>query len=181
MKNLFLQLTACVLMFNLTACQDKAAQFEKTLSTLDKEMTAPNGEIADVAKANQFISTVEQYASLLEKSNQERYAELSLKAAGLAVTISEPGKALTFYNNVAEKVPNHTKAPMALFMTGFVYENYLKDNDKAKAAYEAFLKRYPNDPDFADDAQNCLKLLGKTPEEVFQQFEKQNQETPQTK
>lgn len=167
-------------MFNLTSCQDKATQFEKTLSTLEKEMMAANGEIADVAKANQFISTAEQYTALLEKSNPDHYAELSMKAAGLAVTISEPEKALAFYNNVAEKTPNHAKAPQALFMTGFVYENYLKDNDKAKAAYESFLKRYPNDPDFADDAQNCLKLLGKTPEEVFQQFEKQNQETPQT-
>ena len=66
---------------------------------------------------------------------------------------------------------------MALFMTGFVQENLLKNLDKAKTAYELFLQRYPNDPDFADDAQNCLKLLGKSPEEIFQQFEKQSKET----
>ena len=56
---------------------------------------------------------------------------------------------------------------MALFMTGFVYENDLMDLKNAKASYESFLKRYPNDPDFADDAQMALKMLGKSPEEII--------------
>jgi TolA-binding protein len=41
-------------------------------------------------------------------------------------------------------------------------------------AYEAFLKKYPND-DFADDAQFLLKNLGKSPEEIIKGFEQNPQ------
>jgi TolA-binding protein len=57
-------------------------------------------------------------------------------------------------------------------MIGFVQENDLNQLDKAKATYESFLAKYPNDPDFTDDAQNALKLLGKSPEEIIKEFEK---------
>lgn len=59
-------------------------------------------------------------------------------------------------------------------MIGFVYENDLNDLENAKQTYEAFLQKYPNDPDFADDAQMALKNLGKSPEELIKEFE-QNQ------
>jgi TolA-binding protein len=101
--------------------------------------------------------------------------ELNMKAAGLAKTIGEPNTALRFYYNVAEKLPTHPKAPTALFMMGFIYENDLKDMEKAKSTYEEFLKRYPNDPDYVDDAQNALQFLGIPPEEIIKQFE-QNQQ-----
>jgi hypothetical protein len=46
------------------------------------------------------------------------------------------------------------------------------DLQKAKAVYEQFLQEYPSDQDFADDASNALKLLGKSPEEIVREFEK---------
>ena len=71
-------------------------------------------------------------------------------------------------------MPQHPKAPTALFMMGFIYENDLGDLNKAKETYQTFLNRYPNDPDYADDAQNALKFLGKSPEEIIREFEKKN-------
>jgi tetratricopeptide (TPR) repeat protein len=168
----FLGLMAC------GAPEKKTVSFPDQLHALDSLMLTPNGEVKDMSKAQEYIALSEQYAATLLPASPDKFAEVSAKAAGLAVSLSDGEKALSLYNAVAEKTPQQAKAPMALFMTGFVYENLLKDNAKAKAAYELFLQRYPNDPDFADDAQNCLKLLGKTPEEVFQEFEKQNK-TPQ--
>ena len=91
----------------------------------------------------------------------------------MAKTVDEPRKALELYQKVANGLPQHPKAPTALFMSGFVYENDLNDLNNAKAVYESFLQKYPNDPDFTDDAQNALKMLGKSPEEIIKQFEQQ--------
>lgn len=181
MKSNTIIYTAFSLLFlGIAACagpEKKTVSVPDQLKALDSLMMAPSGEIKDLSKAQEFIALSEQYAETLQAKDPNQTAEVLVKAAGLAVSISNGEKALALYQTVAEKMPQQAKAPMALFMTGFVQENLLKNLDKAKTAYELFLQRYPNDPDFADDAQNCLKLLGKSPEEVFQQFERQNKET----
>jgi TolA-binding protein len=95
-----------------------------------------------------------------------------LRAAALAKAAGKPAKAVELYERVHTEMPGHPKAPMALFMSGFVYENDLGDLQKAKSVYERFLQEYPNDQDFADDAGSALKLLGKSPEEIVREFEK---------
>lgn len=151
---------------------DRTAELTQTLAQLDKEMGGASP--TDKTKALEFIKTAEELAALVQGSNPDQYADLMLKAAGLAKTIEEPRKAIELYHKVAIGMPKHPKAPTALFMLAFVYENDMRDLFKAKAAYEAFLERYPNDPDFTDDAQNALKQIGKSPEELAKQFEQQS-------
>ena len=146
---------------------------DSSLVRLEKEMGSP--VVTDKNKADAFIEIAETYATLLEKSNPDKKVDLLLMAGALAKTIGNPNKAVQLYYNVGEKMPAHPKAPTALFMQAFIYENDLQDLEKAKAAYELFLKRYPNDPDYADDAQTALQLLGKSPEEIIRQFEQNPQ------
>jgi TolA-binding protein len=164
------------------ACQEpaadpakQAAEYEKSLTQLDKEMTGQHGVVTDKTKAETFITTAEKYAALVQVTDLNKSIDLLLKSAGLAKTIENPAKALELYQQVATQYPQHEKAPMALFMTAFVYENDLGDLNNAKTAYEKFLSTYPNDPDFKDDAETALKMLGKTPEEIIKTFEAQQQ------
>lgn len=172
MRNIF---TIALLASVLTACNtgstaDKSAELTQKLTELDKAMGGAN--VTDKAKANEFIKTSEELAGLVEKTNQDQYVDLLLKSAGLAKTIEDPKKAIELYEKVANGLPNHPKAPTALFMIGFVYENDLNDLAKAKTTYESFLQKYPNDPDFSDDAQTALTMLGRSPEEIIKEFEK---------
>ena len=64
-------------------------------------------------------------------------------------------------------------------MIGFVYETDMNDLDKAKSTYESFLQKYPNDPDFADDAQTALKMLGRSPDDIIKEFEQKQKESGQ--
>ncbi len=146
---------------------------DSALVRLDRAMGGV--AVTDKSKADQFIQISEGYSTIVQAVDPKKFVELNMKAAGLAKTIGEPNTALRFYYNVAEKLPTHPKAPTALFMMGFIYENDLKDMEKAKSTYEEFLKRYPNDPDYVDDAQNALQFLGIPPEEIIKQFE-QNQQ-----
>lgn len=167
MKKLFSFAILSVLLF---ACQnDPVAALEQKLVELDKAMGG--AAVTDKSKADEFIKASEELAALVEKSNPDKYINLMLKAAGLAKTVQQPQKAIELYQKVVDKYPQHKKAPTALFMIGFVQENDLNQLEQAKATYESFLVKYPNDPDFTDDAQNALKLLGKSPEEIIKEFE----------
>ena len=166
------------------ACKDAApvdqtVALEASLLQLAKDMTASNGTVADTSKAAAFIKTAEAYAALVRTTQPDKYADLLLKAAGVAKSVGNSAKALELYTAVAEKMPQHPKAPMALFMEGFIQENDRGDTAMARARYQAFLAKYPNDPDFADDAQNALKNLGKSPEDLIREFEAQNKNRPQ--
>lgn len=182
MQNILL--FSLVILLFVPACKntpqpDQSAALDQSLLQLDKEMTAPNGTVADTTKAAAFVQTAEEYAALVQTSQPDKYVELLLKAAGVAKTIGNSTKSLELYTAVAEKLPQHPKAPMALFMEGFILENDRGDTASARVKYQDFLKKYPNDPNFADDAQNALKYLGKSPEEMIQEFEKMNKERPQ--
>ncbi len=64
-----------------------------------------------------------------------------------------------------------------MFLLGFSYENDLKQNDKAREVYELFLKNYKSH-ELADDVQFSLNNLGKSPEDIIKQFEKNKGKTP---
>lgn len=145
---------------------------DSSLARLDLAM----GSVATTnrAKAEIFVETAEGYAALLQRSDPEKATDLLMKAAGVAKNIGSFNKAIQLYFTVSDKMqPPTSKAPTALFMQGFVYENDLADLENAKARYQEFLKRYPKD-EFADDAQQALNMLGKSPEDIIREFEKKN-------
>lgn len=184
MRNILVLSLIAFTLYAFPACNnaspvDRSIELEASLLQLDADMTATNGTLADTAKAAAFIRTAEEYAALVQPTNPDKYADLLLKAAGVAKSGGNSAKALELYATVAEKMPQHPKAPMALFMEGFILENDRGDTAMARVRYQAFLAKYPNDPDFADDAQNALKNLGKSPEEMIRQFEAQNKNRPQ--
>jgi tetratricopeptide (TPR) repeat protein len=164
---------ALVVPFLYSCNTDKVASLTEQLIKLDKSMGG--AEVTDKAKAEEFIKISEELAGLLEKTNKDQCVDVLLKAAGLAKTIEDPQKAIALYKRVAEGFPQSAKAPTALFMMGFVYEEDLQDMAKAKDTYENFLQKYPNDPDFADDAKTALSLLGRSTEDIIKEFEQKAQ------
>lgn len=148
--------------------QSNLTLLDTALVRLDQKMNT-GGIVTDAVSAGHFIEISEAYASLTE--SEDKYVDLYMRAAGLAKNIEQPNKALQMYFKISDRLPKHQKAPTALFMQGFIYENDLKDLDKAKATYESFLSNYPDDPDYADDAKTALSMLGKSAEELVRSFQ----------
>ncbi|TNE51128.1 MAG: tetratricopeptide repeat protein [Bacteroidetes bacterium] len=142
---------------------------DSALVRLDRQMLKPQADVPGLAK--NFIEISDGYSILVEQANPNKHVDLIMRAAKLAKSVGDPNTALRFFYNVAEKKPDHPKAPEALFMMGYIYANDLKDIEKARSTYESFLERYPNDPDYADDAAMEIKFLGMSPEEIIRQFE----------
>ncbi len=83
-------------------------------------------------------------------------------------------QAATACEKLYKDYPDHNKAATAMFLSGYLYENELRDLDKAKKLYEDFLVQYP-DNEFAKDAKFSLENLGKPADQLLEELRKKNE------
>lgn len=151
----------------------------------------PAGEVAGLLMAN-FASVSDATTGSLNMAASKEYVkaanELSdkyptdtlaalplYKSAEVVRAMNDSQQAAKTYQRVYDRYPTFSKAGEALFMLAFTYDEDLKDLDKAKATYEAFLKAFPTH-DFADDTEMLLKNLGKSDAEILRELEQQQQQ-----
>jgi TolA-binding protein len=115
-----------------------------------------------------YVDACEAYA--ISDPEDPRSPEYLFDAAEIAKLLKTYNKALSLYDWMIDKYPNYSKTPSALFIKAFTLENELGKLDEAKAAYELFLEKYPQD-NFADDAKFSLENIGKSPDEVLKSIE----------
>ncbi|MDF1866608.1 MAG: tetratricopeptide repeat protein [Saprospiraceae bacterium] len=146
--------------------------FETRLLSLGNKLMNDSTHRIDYRVANDFVNVCELHALILP--NDGKAGDYLHKAGETARSIRSFDKALNFYDWICTKYPEHPKAPQALFLQAFTYDNDKKDIEKARTLYTAFLEKYPND-DFADDTKFLLDNLGKDDEEIIQSFGKEVQ------
>ena len=98
-------------------------------------------------------------------------AEYLFKSAEIYRSLKQFDKAVNAYQRIHKEYGAYEKAPHSLFLLGFSYENDMKNNEKAKEVYEQFLKENP-EHELADDVQFSLKNLGRSPEDIIKDFDK---------
>lgn len=128
----------------------------------------------DRRKASRLINAYEAHAKEMPKDPNT--PEYLYKAGEVARSINDFSRALTSWEKIYKDYKSFKKAPQALFLQGFIYENDYKDLDKAKKVYGEFLAKYPKH-DLADDVQFSLKHLGKPADEIIQGFNKEKKES----
>lgn|GEM_PF-781219 len=127
----------------------------------------------DRRKASRLINAYEAHAK--ELPNDPNTPEYLYKAGEVARSINDFNRALSSWEKIYSDYRSFKKAPQALFLQGFIYENDFKDLDKAKKVYKEFLSKYPKH-DLTDDVQFSLKHLGKPADEIIQGFSKKQPE-----
>lgn len=121
----------------------------------------------DLRLANDYITGSSIFAFIVPDDPQA--PEYIYRAAETARTIQAFNKAIELYDWLIIHYPEYERTPQALFLKGFTLDNDLQRLDEARAIYEDFISRYPQD-DFVDDAQFLLQNLGKSDEEIIQSF-----------
>jgi len=161
----FLMLTAAVIFF--AACESQRAKDIKTVEKAEQEAFAETGAL-NTDKVNELITA---YIAFADKFKDDTLAPSYIfKAGDIAMNTNRSMEAIRFYDRILNDYPDYRKAPEALFLKGYVYENNLGRLDKAKEIYESFIAKYPTN-EFADDAEVSLKYLGKSPEELIEIFQ----------
>lgn len=166
MRNTALFLTLSILIF--AGCGPskekrviRIAELEKRL--FSSESFSFNKESAD--------SLVDMYLIYISKYPKDTLSPSFLfKAANIKMNNDDAAGAIGFFDRYLNEYPEAPKASMCFFFKGFIYENMMRDLDRAREIYLQFIEKYPND-EFVDDARMSLMNLGKTPEMLIREFE----------
>jgi TolA-binding protein len=76
-------------------------------------------------------------------------------------------KAAETFRQLFNKYPKNEKAPRALFLSGFILANDLRNYEAATSAYNLFLQKYPEN-ELATSAKAELDNMGLTPEQILE-------------
>ena len=155
-----------------TSSKKNIEKDRKEIIQLEKELFGDNAKETDEEKALKLTGLYNDFAENYPKDSLS--PDYLYKSAEIVSNIGDPNKAIVNYDIIIKKHPGYEKLPYCYFMKGFVYDNKLKDIEKAEKAYTQFIEQYPNH-DLTDDAEMSIKFLGKSNEEIIKEFEK-NQE-----
>ena len=157
----------------LAACgPSKEKQESRIVSMEERLFTSENGFTH--ARADSLIQLYRDFAA---NYPDDSLAPVCLfKAASMTMNMQDGPGSIALFDQIRESYPDFEKAPLCLFFTGYVQENVMGDIDKARKTYQLFIESYP-DHDFADDAQASIENLGKTPEQMIQEFEARHQDS----
>jgi len=168
--------SAAIILSFLFSCKPESDRTADKIRETEKMLINDSTKMLNRSLAE---GELKAYAEFTEKFPEDtRSEEFLYKAAELANSMGKTAVALDYYHSFCEKYPKSKKAPYALFLQAFIYENQLKNLDKARELYSGFLTAYP-DHELAKDARFSLNNLGKSEEELIKMFEEKNKDTPQ--
>jgi TolA-binding protein len=105
--------------------------------------------------------------------NDSLTPDFIFKAGEISTANQQYKQALMYYERITSKYPNFKLAPESLYLQGYLLDNFLNDEVKAKIIYEQVVAKYPDMP-YAADAKAAIKNLGKSDEELIKEFQKKN-------
>jgi TolA-binding protein len=159
MKNsLFIILTIAV----LSACQSPKEKSLKAIKTLEAADSIFSPKAIEELKGA-YLDFSARYP------NDELSPEFLFKAAQRCNAVAQHEEALKLFQQIIEKYPANKLCEEALFLQGYVYENSLHNEAKAREVYTSFLDKYPKS-ELAEDAKLAIRNLGKSPEEIVNSF-----------
>lgn len=165
--------------FIVSACDGPSKEKKVDSASLKDSILKQESKVYDSKQnrlqkkdAELLIALYEKYADTYPEDLLS--ADYLYKASDIMMNLKKPVQTIALFDRIMNDYPEFEKVPAVLFLKAFVYEDQLKDYTNAKKYYELFIDRYP-DSDFADDAEVSLKNLGKSPEELIMEFEKEQE------
>jgi tetratricopeptide (TPR) repeat protein len=129
--------------------------------------------VLDKAVANKAIDDFKAFASGCPKDSLAPV--FYLKAGQVAQAIGSFTQAQLMLKKCIDGYPEFRNKGAALFLSAQLYDDprMLNNEAEAKKLYEQIIKEYPDSP-YANDSKASIKNLGKTDEELVQEFLKKN-------
>ena len=143
--------------------------FGPIIKDLAKTMMDEKTGSRDRVKVRNFISLARIQAGIVK--NDVEVQKSLFSAAEMSNSIKNYNQNLAIYDYILAHPNDFSKAPTALFLKGFTYDEHLKNLEEAKKYYTEYLEKYP-EGGYAESATASLKNLGKTAEEIIESFGK---------
>lgn len=157
MNKIFFAFAAVVVLLN-TACNDERLKMRNHIQELEGKVVKDSSSFTFDDKVR--VQLAKEMVAYAEKFPEDSKAEGYLfKAGGLYIGMNKGKDAVDIFNKYIKTYPDGKNAAQAMFNLGFVYDTQLKDIPKAKAAYQAFVDKFPNHQ-LANDTRITIKMLG---------------------
>ena len=119
-------------------------------------------------KANELVEKSKQFVAAFP--DDPIGGAYLFRAGEVARALGQYEEAVQIMDKVYTDYSNHEKAPPALFLKGFTYEENLNDIPTAKKCYNEFLAKYP-DHKLAAQIKQLLQVIDTSPEDLIKQFQ----------
>lgn len=121
-----------------------------------------------------LIELMDAYKAYGERfPNTAGAPDFTFRAGEIAMNLNSTVEAIKLFEIVYDEFRDYEKRPYALFLKAFVLENQANQLEEAERIYKAFIEEFPDHP-MADDAAYSIKNMGKSPEELIKEFERQD-------
>lgn len=161
-------LLVAVTFFIAPGCKPSREKSVAGIKSLEKRLFSPDAMGFDKVKADSLMTLYTDFIG--RRPGDSLTPDYLFKAASLSMNTGDGNKAIGFFDQYLKNYPDGKNAALSMFFKGFIYENMLRNLDKAKETYLLFMERYP-ESDFVKDAQMALLNLGKTPDQIVSEFE----------
>ena len=165
-----------VLMLALVALCVVSCKHEKTeQEKLYDEITAKETELykdkPEAIDKDKAIEMVRMYVSYVDSYPEDTLAaEYLFRAAEISENANQPNNAVTYLTRIEENYKDYKNYPVCIFKKAYIYENHLKNLDKAREYYEKFVADYP-DHELVEAANSSLMFLGMSDKELIRVLE----------
>lgn len=162
-------LLLAVVIIAASGCKPSKEKMKAEIDKLEKELYANTTGTIDKQKAEKMVSLYSEFSDKFPDDTLS--AHYLFKAGEILMNISKNVEAIETYDKLINKFPKYSKVPDALFLQGFVLENNMKNVAKAREKYTEFLTKYPKN-ELVTQVKFALDNLGKTPEQIIEEFQK---------
>lgn len=94
------------------------------------------------------------------------------RAANTLLNLNNTTEAINVLHQIQKDYPRSSQAAYALFLEGFIQENYVRDFGVADSLYNHFLVKYQEHVLY-NDVENALYFLGQAIEQMLKDYEYQ--------
>lgn len=158
-------LSVALFAISCTSKRDKDVSNIKDIEEQLKQQAAR----PDSAKLVELLAL---YTGFADKYPQDTAAAMYLyRAVNLSMGMGQGEVAMQLINRSINEYPKSPRYAETVFLKAYVYENLLGKLGSASEIYRDFIHRFP-DHELADDAQMAIQNMGKTPEELVEEFER---------
>lgn len=162
-----LKIFAAAIMLVLVGCTQS---LEEKIAELEETALSTNGVLLEDVGAQ----LVENYCLYAEQNPKtEQSLQYLFKALDVAMNMRMAQKSLDISEKILTEYPDFEKCDLVAFMRGMIFDGMLHDVNSARTEYENMIAKYP-DSELVPSAQNSIKLLGLSDEEIIRMFEAAN-------
>lgn len=127
----------------------------------------------DNTKGNIMIANYIDFANQFPKDTLTPV--FLFKAAEVATATGQYPQALEYYKRITDNFKDYKFYVESLYLQAYLLDNFLNNDARAKEVYEQVIQKYP-DSNFSKDSKDAINNLGKTDEQLIEEFKKKNGE-----